>query len=331
MAHTRLRHFTKEELDYSNSVLNQIAGNTDQADPFCCRTEWQFSFHEAFSPYRSLYFRNSDNSIIAFAGYEYPDIGPILQPIESNWLFGCPLIGPDAAELLKTLLQEKPLCYAKPFILLSGLIPGSSVLMKVLTLFKKYYEIIRLGPSVSRSASLSGNVEDYLSRRSANFRRNMTRAALQLADRDVIFERCLPISIEQADETYARMLTVEETSWKGIGQCGIAIQPSRDFYRLMLRRLSLSRMGRVIFAKNGDQDIGYMFGGTTTGHYRGLQFSYGEEWSSYSIGNLLQMENVRWLCEDGITRYDLGQAMDYKVRWAELELQTENLLLRPLK
>lgn len=330
MAHTRPEHFTKEELDYSHSVLNQIAGNTDQADPFCCRTEWQFSFHEVFSPHRSLYFRSTHNSIIAFAGYEYPDIGYILEPIESNWLFGCPLLGPDAAALLKTLLQEKPLYYAKPFILLSGLIPGSSVLMKVLTIFKKYYEIIRLEPSVSRCASLSGNVDGYLSRRSANFRRNIRRAALQLADRDVIFERCLPISIEQADETYARMLTVEKTSWKGIGQCGITIQPSRDFYRLMLRRLSLSGMGRVVFAKNGDQDIGFMFGGIATGHYRGLQFSYGEDWSSYSIGNLLQMENVRWLCEEGITRYDLGQTMDYKVRWAELELQTENLLLRPL-
>ncbi len=318
-----------ERLDHANSFLNQIAGNTEQADPFCCRTEWQFSFHEAFNPHQELYFRNSHNSIIAFAGYEHPDIGYILEPIESYWRFGCPLLGPDSVELLSSLLREEPIRHARPFVLLSGLIPGSSLFIKVLTTFKRHYEIIRLGPTIFRCASLAGNVDGYLSRRSANLRRNIRRAASKLTDRDVVFERCLPASVEHAEETYARMLTVEETSWKGIGRCGITIQPFRDFYRLILRRLSLSGTGRIIFARNGGLDIGYFFGGITGGHCRGLQFSYAKDWNSYSVGNLLQLETVRWLCEEGMERYDLGQAMSYKVRWAELELQTENLLLRP--
>ncbi len=325
------RHFTKERLDHANSLMNRIAGNTEQADPFCCRTEWQFSFHEAFNPHRDLYFRNSDDSIIAFAGYEHPNIGSILEPIESNWCFGCPLLGPDAVELLAALLQEEHFCHLQPFVLLSGLIFGSSLLMNVLLNFKKHYEIIRLEPSLTRCASLAGNVDGYLSRRSAKFRRNIRQSALQLADKDVFFERCLPVSIEQADAAYARMLAVEEVSWKGIGQCGMTVQPSRDFYWLMLRRLSLSGMGRVIFAKKDSRDIGFIFGGITGLYYRGQQFSYAEDWSRYSIGNLLQLEKVRWMCEEGMTRYDLGQAIDYKVHWAELELRTENILLRPRK
>jgi Acetyltransferase (GNAT) domain len=331
VAHSMSLHLTKERLDHANSLLNQIAGNTEQVDPFCCRTEWQFSFHEAFSPHRKLYFRNSHDSIIAFAGFEHPNIGYILEPVESYWRFGCPLLGPDAVELLSSLLREEHICDRRPLVLLSGLIPGSSLFMKVLSNFKRHYDIIRLGPSVSRSASLAGNLDGYLSRRSANLRRNIRRAVLRLAGRDVVFERCLPASMEHADETYARMLAVEETSWKGIGQSGITVQPFSDFYRLMLRRLSLSGMARVIFARNGGRDIAFIFGGVTGGYYRGLQFSYANEWSRYSIGNLLQLETVRWLCEDGMARYDLGQAMGYKVRWAELELQTENLLLRPLK
>jgi hypothetical protein len=325
-------HFTKERLDHANSLLNQIAGNTEQADPFCCRTEWQFSFHEAFSPHRRLYFRVSDtNSMIAFACHEYPNIGSVLEPVESHWLFGCPLLGPDAVDLLETLLQEEPFRHAPPFILLSGHMSGSSLLIRSLRTFKEHYEMMPMKPSVVRCASLAGNVDGYLSRRSANLRRNIKRAALKLSGSDVVFERCLPISIEQADQAYARMLAVDEKSWKGIGQCGITLQPSRDFYRLILRRLSLSGKGRVIFAKHDDRDIGFMFGGITGGYYRGLQFSYAEDWSRYSIGNLLQLETIRWLCEDGISRYDLGQAMGYKARWGELELQTENLLLRPLK
>ncbi len=330
-SHKVHRYFTKEGLDHANSFMNRIAGNTEQADPFCCRTEWQFSFHEAFSPHRDLYFRNSNDSIIAFAGYEHPNIGSVLEPVESNWCFGCPLLGPDAVELLSSLLQEDPFCNLQPFVLLSGLIPGSSLLMNVLTTFIKHYEIIQLQPSITRCASLFGNVDGYLSRRSAKLRRNIRHSTLELAGKDVVFERCLPISIEQADETYARMLAVEEASWKGIGRCGMTVQPSRDFYWLMLRRLSLSGKGRVIFAKKGSRDIGFVFGGITGQYYRGQQFSYAEDWSSYSIGSLLQLEKVRWMCEEGIARYDLGQAIDYKVRWAELELQTENLLLRPRK
>jgi len=99
----------------------------------------------------------------------------------------------------------------------------------------------------------------------------------------------------------------------------------------MLRRLGLSGMGRIIIAKHDGRDIGYMLGGITGRHYRGLQFSYAEDWSGYSIGNLMQLEKIKWLCEEGMTRYDMGQAMGYKVRWAELELKSENLLLRPMK
>jgi hypothetical protein len=331
VADTTSPHFTKERLDNATSLLNRIAGNTEQADPFCCRTEWQFSFHEAFSPHRKLFFRNSNSSMIAFAGYEHPKVGFILEPIESYWLFSCPLLGSDAVELLESLLQEKPFCHARPFILLSGLISGSVLPIKVLSAFGKYYDIIQLEPSIIRCASLSGHIDGYLSRRSANLRRNIKRAASQLAGRDVIFERCLPTTVEQAEAAYARMLSVEESSWKGIGRCGMTVQPSRDFYRLMLRRLSMSGMGRVIFAKHGGRDIGFIFGGITGAYYRAHQFSYAEDWSNYSLGSLLQVEKIRWLCEEGIARYDMGQAMAYKVRWAELELQTMNILLCPLK
>ena len=36
----------------------------------------------------------------------------------------------------------------------------------------------------------------------------------------------------------ARMLAVEEESWKGQGQCGMTEEPARSFYAAMLRRLA---------------------------------------------------------------------------------------------
>ena len=44
------------------------------------------------------------------------------------------------------------------------------------------------------------------------------------------FERCVPADVAAAAAVYARMLAVEEQSWKGIGECGMTKSPSREFY-----------------------------------------------------------------------------------------------------
>ena len=113
------------------------------------------------------------------------------------------------------------------------------------------------------------------------------------------------------------MLVVEEMSWKGIGKCGMTVERSRTYYDCMLRRLAASGNGRVMFARQGERDIGYIFGGLAGDVYRGQQFSYAQDWKSFSIGNLLQVELIKWLCEENIRRYDMGPVMDYKNHWAE--------------
>ena len=65
--------------------------------------------------------------------------------------------------------------------------------------------------------------------------------------------------------------------------------------------------------------------------YRGQQFSYDDEWDRYSIGNLLQIEQIKWLCEEGATRYDMGPLLDagmgYKSHWTEKRFRIETWLL----
>ena len=134
----------------------------------------------------------------------------------------------------------------------------------------------------------------------------------------------LPASTLEAARTYERMLVVELASWKGIGRCGMAEQPSKQFYDIMLRRLSASRNARVIFARHEDQDIGFIFGGKAGNIYRGQQFSYAEDWKSFSIGNLMQMEQIGCLCEEDARRYDMGplddSRMAYKAHWTEQKM-----------
>ena len=85
----------------------------------------------------------------------------------------------------------------------------------------------------------------------------------------------------------------------------------------MLKRLAVSGNGRVIFARHARGDIGFIFGGPAGTVYRRQQFSYADDWQAASIGNLLQLEQVRWLCEEGATRYDMGPFKGYKRHWTE--------------
>ena len=172
-------------------------------------------------------------------------------------------------------------------------------------------------------AGLESRIDGYWSRRSAKHRKNLTREQRRAAEHGIAFERVSPSSLAEADHTYDRMAAVESRSWKGIGNCGMNESPSREFYREMIRMLSLTDEARVVFARRGDQDIGFIFGGLLDTIYRGQQFSFDDGYRQLSLGNLLQMEQVRWLCAEGATRYDMGPSrgpsMEYKRNWTEME------------
>ena len=61
--------------------------------------------------------------------------------------------------------------------------------------------------------------------------------------------------------------------------------------------------------------------------YRGLQFSYDDEWSALSLGSLCQYHQIAGLCREGVARYDLGTDMEYKRRWAEEQFETTLLVV----
>jgi hypothetical protein len=89
-----------------------------------------------------------------------------------------------------------------------------------------------------------------------------------------------------------------------------------DFYHLMLRELSETTDARVSMACFEGRDNGFIFGGMLVRIYRGQQFSFVDDWAAGSVGNALQAEQIKWLCEEGANRCDLGllqgPAMEYK-------------------
>ena len=104
---------------------------------------------------------------------------------------------------------------------------------------------------------------------------------------------------------------------------------SLGFYRRMFRRLSLGGLARGLFAVADGRDIGFVLGGVDGANFRGQQVSFVADWGRESIGNLLQWETIQWLCSEGIRRYDMGSVIEYKLRWTELRLRTESVMLVP--
>ncbi len=314
----------------------RAALSTKQVDPFCCTPPWQLSFHEAFAPTRRLLLKESANNLLLFAEHRIPaeDL-VVLAPIEESWLFGSPLLGRHSVELLADEMEQIRQLYHPlfPRIVISGVRPTGVQAQRILQQFSRDFRIFLLHnhSSTQGSASLSGGLDGYLSRRSSHHRKKLRQAQKKAIQQGIWFERVAPTTPVEAKQTFARIHTIELTSWKGVNQCGLDQEPSNSFYRHMIRRLSSTHQLRVIFAKHGEQDIGYIFGGLAGRIYRGQQFSYTDSWRSFSIGNLLQTEKIRWLCEERCRRYDMGPVsgpkMEYKRHWTEKQGHLQSWML----
>lgn len=314
----------------------QAALGTAQTDPFCCAPAWQLAYHAAFGPERRVFLETAGGNVLAFAEESAGPGEVFLAPIEASWLFGCPLLGRDAVTLLAEAMVFFTEIYgpAFPKIVISGISPIGTLARLLLRAFANRFNFYVHSAGVQCAASLEGGLDGYLSRRSANHRAKLKKAAKRARDAEIAFERASPGSPEEADAVYARMLAVERGSWKGLGQCGMTEPGVVDFYAVMIRLLAASGSARVIFARNQESDIGFIFGGVAGTVYRGQQFSFMENWRSFSIGNLLQMEQIAWLCEESMRRYDMGPLdgprMAYKNHWAEKAFPHQTWLLARL-
>jgi hypothetical protein len=315
------------------AAWRHAAVSTQQADPFCSSPTWQLAFHEAFAPKRRLLVEHASGSVLSFAEKIFSPSNMYLTPIEPHWFFGCPLLGRHAVDLLVKAIECVATEYAPHFpkILISGIRPKSFLPNRLLQVFSKDFVIFLHSRGLQCAASLHGGVDGFLSRRSANFRSKLKKACKRAAAKGIFFERVLPNSPEDASAIYARMLAVEARSWKGIHACGMAESPAREFYAALIRRLSQRADARVMMAKYQGEDIGFIAGGMAGKIYRGQQFSYDDAWKEFSIGNIMQFEQIQWLCEEKAVRYDmgplLGQGMDYKAHWTEKRLPVQCWML----
>ena len=310
----------KQKWESPRSYWNELADfSEDLVDPFSCTPQWQIPFHEVFMPNRRLLVHRSDDSLVSLAEKNLGNQEIIITPIEANWLFGTPLLGKSPVDLLSEVIKStRPRdIYIRRRLFISGIALGGKLQKELWKNYGDDFNMQSYSTEIMCRASLEGGVDGYMSRRSANHRRSLKKQIKRAQHKGIYFERKSPDNPDAASEIFNRMLNVELSSWKAKIKRGMEQPRPRRFYHAMLQRLTQTQDARVIFARHNENDIGYIFGGLAGNVYRGQQFSFANDWKKYSVGNLLQYQTIKWLCEEGMSRYDMGPDMPYKHHWTE--------------
>lgn len=314
---------------------------TPDIDRFCSSAAWILAADIALMPPRAAFsFRGRHGYFAARraihrVGNLSVDITPhsleedgvgVIEPVELAWGLASPLVGNDVEALVADVISLLANRRDWHLAVFSGLTADGRQRRALDATIPAHWER-RCGQSTLRHiASLDGGVDGFLSRRSRDFRKSI-RKSLHAAVRDGLSFDAVRVTAAQAQGLYDRIQRVEVASWKSRDGVGIATGPMQAFYGSMLPRLCRLGQQRTMFARWRGRDVGYILGAVTATDYRGLQFSYDDSLRALNIGSLLQYHQICALCDEGVTRYDLGTEMDYKRRWAESVMETELLVV----
>lgn len=299
---------------------------TPEIDRFCSTSAWILSAAAALMPPRVPYSYKGDHGYLAAMRGVHPAGFPYVEPVELAWGLAAPLIGRDARGLAEEVAAMLAARRDWQLAIFSGHTADGPQRRALERALPGRWERRRGTPTVRHVASLDGGVDGFLARRSRELRKSLRKSLRAAEEAGVRFED-VRASRAEAPGLYARIQAIEATSWKSLEGVGISQGPMRLFYERMLPRLCAQGQQRTIIARLGERDIGYVLGAVFEGEYRGLQFSYDDEYSFLGVGGLLQYHQVVALCAEGVARYDLGTEMDYKRRWAEEVMETEMLVI----
>ena len=299
---------------------------TPAIDRFCSSSAWILAATAALMPPRAPFSFKGEFGYFAAMRGVHPAGFPYVEPVELAWGLASPLIGHDPGGLVGEVVPLLANRRDWQLVIFSGLTVTGPQRRALDATLPARWERRRGQPTIRHVASLEGGVDGFLSRRSRELRKSL-RKSLRAAEQAGMTFESVRASEADAPALYDRIQAVEARSWKSREGVGISAGPMRAFYGAMLPRLCALGQQRTIFARLAGRDVGYILGAVMVGEYRGLQFSYDEELAQYGIGGLLQYQQVRELCDEGIARYDLGTEMDYKRRWAEEIMETEMLVI----
>lgn len=293
-------------------------------DRYCSSGFWGEPQGVAFLQSNQLLCYRSEHGLAFFSQREVPG-GQILGPPDGMWLLGTPILGPTPHRMLRDLLSYWGKAPGMRQVVLSGLYPENPLCSPDLWRSLGGWEIETSGRVV---ASLEGGMDGFMSRRSKNFRSRLRRT-LKAARAAGAEPDWMPRAADrsQCEELLQRILKIESQSWKGRAGRGIDEGAMHLFYQAMIPLLAAHGLLRGLFLRHEDRDLAYLFGASFDGYFRGLQFSYVHQ-EDTGLGNVCQYLMIERLVEEGCRDYDLGQAMEYKNRWAEKHIVSRTFVFQ---
>ncbi len=307
--------------------LEEAVDATPAVDPWCSGPDWVLPVASAFAPEAEPLVLEADGAGFALlARHPVQSTGDIIAGLEPLWGFAAPIIGTDLPQVSQELASWLGSQQGWDRLVLPGL-PDDGDLVRTLAYHLQENGQLGIAVGITRQIiNLSDGVDAWLQRRRPAFRRNLRNADRKGSEAGLSIVQLDP-SASTSSDLFSRLLTIERQSWKGQASDGIASQEMGAFYQKLIQRLAKRSRLRISVAQLDGADVGYILGGVRNGRYRGLQLSYVESAQHLSVSHLLQLSEIKQLCENGVDTYDMGMDMEYKRRWSDQEETSVVLVL----
>lgn len=307
-----MNRLTYPEFLERRDEFDEAVDRTPEVTDFCSKSLWQCAAHDflhRLSGAEEHLIVEDDGNWLALV---QRGSGGVFFPLESAWMFGCPLIG-DPERVVPLLREAASRWLNRPAgFVIGGVRKDGQLHRRLLQMSQDCIAFDPMPGTDVMEIDLRDGFDAWLSRRSKKFQKSVG----QLAAPDG-FE-IVEASRAPAGELFQRILNIQRQTYKWEDGSDIFQEPRHArFYQQLLNELHASGALRVLFAQQGGVDVGHNFGARTGDAYRGFQMSYVERLSKHGIGNALQLENLRRCAAEGITLFDLGMHSPYKERWAD--------------
>jgi CelD/BcsL family acetyltransferase involved in cellulose biosynthesis len=321
-----MRSVALDELRAAAGDFDDVVAATADIDYFCSSSAWVLPAHDALMGERLPWIVRGDTGWGALAIARRGD-GRFLEPLELSWGLACPLVGRDPDALAEAFVAAAAKSRGWDGMLLAGLAPGGALERALVRAMPSSWRKGHGTESARDVARLDGGLDGFLSRRSRNFRKALRASERDCEREGITFEEIVVRDVAAADDAMARIVAIENRSWKGMAGVGVDQGPMNAFYAAMVRLMAPRGQMRLVMARRGDEDVGFVLGGVFAGVYRGLQFSHDVTLRHLSLGNVLQRQQIERLCAEGVLGYDLGSTMEYKQRWSDGPFVTRLLVV----
>ena len=305
---------------------NAVSKSPDVLD-FCSSSYWTRAAHRSLhrdercdAPFIAAHDAAGDHWIAFAKGASW-----FWEPLENAWAFTCPLIG-EHPEMTVDLLQA--VCTGEfgtgCAFLIGGVANGGALHQVLVERQESYRKLVEFEGMACMTIELAGGIDEYLARRSKKFRKNLRQCQRRVREADVVLEE----GQGTWNALFERIIRIQQRTTKWLrGDDIFHHKGYLDFYGALAGAASEDGLLRLLFARQGDEDIAFILGADFRGTYRGLQMSFAASHAELGIGNVLQFENLTRCAAAGITGYDLGMYAPYKERWTYRQVQFSNILL----